>query len=340
MIFIEYIKEKSIFIFINIIMIFISASVLKGLKVDTYAIIFISILNFSGILIYFLYDFFNRKKYYKELLKNLQKLDKKYFISEVTNEGDFLDSKIFYEVMEECTKSMKDEVADLKRNIDEYKEYIEMWVHEIKTPIASTRLILENNYSDINESLFEEVEKVESYVEQVLFYARSNSVEKDYIIKKINLKNSINSVIKRNAKILIEKKIKIQIDDIERYVFCDSKWIEFILGQIISNSIKYMDKKESIIKFSCSDKGDNIILSISDNGIGISEKEVEKVFEKGYTGENGRRYSKSTGIGLYLCKKLCIKLGLDIQIKSKLDVGTKVNIIYPVSNFNLVNDNI
>ena len=100
MIFIEYIKEKSIFIFINIIMIFISASVLKGLKVDTYAIIFISILNFSGILIYFLYDFFNRKKYYKELLKNLQKLDKKYFISEVTNEGDFLDSKIFYEVME------------------------------------------------------------------------------------------------------------------------------------------------------------------------------------------------------------------------------------------------
>ena len=81
----------------------------------------ISILNFSGILIYFLYDFFNRKKYYKELLKNLQKLDKKYFISEVTNEGDFLDSKIFYEVMEECTKSMKDEVADLKRNIDEYK---------------------------------------------------------------------------------------------------------------------------------------------------------------------------------------------------------------------------
>ena len=117
---------------------------------------------------------------------------------------------------------MKDEVADLKRNINDYKEYIETWVHEIKTPIASARLILENDEGYINKSVLEEIEKVEGFIEQVLFYARSSTVERDYIIKKIPLKNSINSVIRKNANILIEKRVKIQLEDIEKKVYCDS----------------------------------------------------------------------------------------------------------------------
>ena len=222
---------------------------------------------------------------------------------------------------------MKDEVADLKRNINDYKEYIETWVHEIKTPIASARLILENDEGYINKSILEEIEKVEGFIEQVLFYARSSTVERDYIIKKIPLKNSINSVIRKNANILIEKRVKIQLEDIEKKVYCDSKWIEFILQQIISNSVKYMDKDEKYIKIRC-----------LDNGIGISEKSIEKVFEKGYTGENGRKYNNSTGMGLYLCKKLCLKLGFGISIKSKLGVGTEVTIVFPINNYNLAED--
>lgn len=233
---------------------------------------------------------------------------------------------------------MKDEVADLKRNINDYKEYIETWVHEIKTPIASARLILENDEGYINKSVLEEIEKVEGFIEQVLFYARSSTVERDYIIKKIPLKNSINSVIRKNASILIEKRVKIQLEDIEKKVYCDSKWIEFILQQIISNSVKYMDKDEKYIKIRCLEKDKNIILKILDNGIGISEKSIEKVFEKGYTGENGRKYNNSTGMGLYLCKKLCLKLGLGISIKSKLGVGTEVTIVFPINNYNLAED--
>lgn len=233
---------------------------------------------------------------------------------------------------------MKDEVADLKRNINDYKEYIETWVHEIKTPIASARLILENDEGYINKSVLEEIEKVEGFIEQVLFYARSSTVERDYIIKKIPLKNSINSVIRKNANILIEKRVKIQLEDIEKKVYCDSKWIEFILQQIISNSVKYMDKDEKYIKIRCLEKDKNIILKILDNGIGISEKSIEKVFEKGYTGENGRKYSNSTGMGLYLCKKLCLKLGLGISIESKLGVGTEVTIVFPINNYNLAED--
>ena len=335
---IEYIKEKFVFMVINIVMTLSGVVILKALKVDTYTIVFISILNLIGVFSCYIYDYFNRKKYYDNLFKNLDGLDKKYFIAEILESGDFIESNIIYSVLEECTKSMKDEVVDLKRNINDYKEYIETWVHEIKTPIASARLILENDEGYINKSVLEEIEKVEGFIEQVLFYARSSTVERDYIIKKIPLKNSINSVIIKNASILIEKRVKIQLEDIEKKVYCDSKWIEFILQQIISNSVKYMDKDEKYIKIRCLEKDKNIILKILDNGIGISEKSIEKVFEKGYTGENGRKYNNSTGMGLYLCKKLCLKLGLGISIKSKLGVGTEVTIVFPINNYNLAED--
>ena len=335
---IEYIKEKFVFMVINIVMTLSGVVILKALKVDTYTIVFISILNLIGVFSCYIYDYINRKKYYDKLFKNLDGLDKKYFIVEILESGDFIESNIIYSVLEECTKSMKDEVADLKRNINDYKEYIETWVHEIKTPIASARLILENDEGYINKSVLEEIEKVEGFIEQVLFYARSSTVERDYIIKKIPLKNSINSVIRKNANILIEKRVKIQLEDIEKKVYCDSKWIEFILQQIISNSVKYMDKDEKYIKIRCLEKDKNIILKILDNGIGISEKSIEKVFEKGYTGENGRKYNNSTGMGLYLCKKLCLKLGLGISIKSKLGVGTEVTIVFPINNYNLAED--
>ena len=335
---IEYIKEKFVFMVINIVMTLSGVVILKALKVDTYTIVFISILNLIGVFSCYIYDYFNRKKYYDNLFKNLDGLDKKYFIAEILESGDFIESNIIYSVLEECTKSMKDEVADLKRNINDYKEYIETWVHEIKTPIASARLILENDEGYTNKSVLEEIEKVEGFIEQVLFYARSSTVERDYIIKKIPLKNSINSVIRKNANILIEKRVKIQLEDIEKKVYCDSKWIEFILQQIISNSVKYMDKDEKYIKIRCLEKDKNIILKILDNGIGISEKSIEKVFEKGYTGENGRKYNNSTGMGLYLCKKLCLKLGLGISIKSKLGVGTEVTIVFPINNYNLAED--
>lgn len=331
----EYFKEKILFIIISILMIIFSSALLKALKVDTYAIVFTMILTSIGSVSYYIYDFINRKKYYDNLLKNINNINKKYFISEIIDEGNFLESYILYSVIERCCKSMKDDINDLNRNIEEYKEYIEMWVHEIKTPIASASLLLENNYSDINYSVLEEINKIENLIEQVLFYAKSNDVNKDYIIRKINLRKCVNTVIRRNSSILIERKIKIHIEDDLGEVYCDNKWIEFILQQVVSNSIKYMDKEESYIKISSKKEKEKIILYIEDNGIGISDKSIEKVFEKGYTGESGRKFNKSTGIGLYLCKKLCLKLGLDIKITSTLSVGTRISIIFPLDKFHL-----
>ena len=335
--FFEYLKEKISFIIINLGMLILSSALLIALNTYMYAVVLVFVINLSGIILYYVYDYYNKNSYYNKLLNSFDEIDKKYLISEVIEEPEFIEGRILYNIIKQTNKAMNDEIFKIKRNMHEYREYIELWVHEIKTPIASSKLIIENNKSELTESLKEEIDKVENFIEQALFYARSSNIEDDYIIKKINIGKCINNVIKRNADILIKRKIKIDISDVNKIVFCDSKWIEFIINQIISNSIKYMDNEENIIKIYCKEVNKNIVLYICDNGIGMSENSVQKAFKKGYTGENGRIYTKSTGIGLYLCKKLCDKLGILIKLESERYKWTIVSLIFPVNEFMKIN---
>ncbi|MDZ4994490.1 sensor histidine kinase [Clostridium perfringens] len=327
----DFIKERIIFIIINFLILLFTAALLYALHVGRFAIIFIVIINALGILSFHIYDYLRKKQYYDEIKENMESLDKKYLISEVIEEGNFTESKLIYDVIIKSNKAMNDEIGEFKRNINEYREYIELWVHEIKTPIATCRLLIENNESPLTKSIGEEVDKLDNYIDQALFYTRSNTLEKDYIIKEMNLRESINKVLNNNADALIKKRVKINIGDVDKTVYSDSKWIQFILGQLISNSIKYMNKEEKELKIYCRESSKYVILNVEDNGVGISEKDVPRVFHKGFTGENGRKFGKSTGIGLYLCKKLCKKLGLDISLTSEEGKYTKVSIIFPIN---------
>lgn len=326
-----FIKERIFFILINIVTLAFSVALLRLLNVQWFPIIFLTVINFIGMLSFHIYDCIRKKKYYDEMTINLEALDKKNLISDVVEEGKFLESSLVYNIISECNKSFNDEISKYKRNNSEYKDYIEIWVHEIKTPISSCRLIIENNESEITKSIKEEIDKIENYIEQSLFYARSSTLEKDYIIKKLNLYEIVGSVINKNADFLIKNKVKINIDNLDKEVYSDSMWLKFILGQIISNSIKYMNKKNSELKFYCNENKEGIILSVEDNGIGISDKDIDKVFLKGFTGENGRKFTKSTGMGLYICKKLCEKLNLGISIESVEDKFTRVSLIFPIN---------
>ena len=154
---------------------------------------------------------------------------------------------------------------------------------------------------------------------------------KDYIIKKVELEPLVKKVIKRNQRDFISKRISLELKDLEQVVYSDSKWIEFILNQIIVNAIKYSKGNNDKIEIESQKQNNSVILSIKDYGVGINEKDIGRVFEKGFTGENGRKFGKSTGIGLYLCKKLCEKLGLGLYIDSKENYGTKVTIIFPTT---------
>lgn len=195
-------------------------------------------------------------------------------------------------------------------------------------------MVIENNKNEITKSIDEELNKIENYVEQALYYARSNTVEKDYCIKKANLKEIANEAIRKNKDILISKNIRIEINNIDKTVYTDTKWCTFILNQIITNCIKYSKNEDKCINIHAEEKKDKVILYIKDNGIGIKKGEITRVFEKGFTGTNGRLIGKkSTGIGLYLCKKLCDKLGLKIELNGIENQETEVRIVFPKSSY-------
>jgi signal transduction histidine kinase len=194
-------------------------------------------------------------------------------------------------------------------------------------------MIIENNQNEITRSIEEEINEIENYIEQALYYARSEIANKDYYIKKCNLKDIVNEAIKKNKKTLINKKIKIETINIEKIIYTDSKWTQFILNQIILNSIKYKKELNPEIICEAEEKKEKVILKIKDNGIGIKETEISRVFDKGFTGTNGRIEKKSTGIGLYLCKKLCNNLGMGIEINSKENEWTELKLIFPKNSF-------
>lgn len=248
---------------------------------------------------------------------------------------EFMEGKILKNTLEEVDKSMAENVNRYKYILEEYKKYIELWIHEIKIPIAASKLIVENNKNEVTRSINEELDKVENYIEQALFYARSNTVEKDYYIRKSNLKEIVNESIKKNKSILIQENISINIHDMDLDVFTDNKWIVFILNQLIQNSTKYMKQEgRKEIEMYAKQGNERVILYIKDNGIGIKKGEITRVFEKGFTGTNGRILNKkSTGIGLYLCKKLCDKLGIRIELNSVQNEGTEIRLVFPQSTF-------
>lgn len=274
-------------------------------------------------------EFSRRKRFYDELLMNLEGLDQKYLLTEMIPEGYFLDATLWIEVMEEVNKSMADRVSDYKRRQEDYKEYIELWIHEVKTPLAGAKLIASNHSSAEMNLLMREMSHVENYLEQVLFYARSSSLEKDYMIQALNLNTHIRNVIKELAPIFIQRKIQIELDVTEANVYSDPKWLEFMIKQVLSNSLKYVDEGEGIIHVTTSIQEHSISLIICDNGPGIPVGDLERVFERGFTGERGRQNKQATGMGLYLVKTLSRKLNLDVKIESH--EVTCVTFVFPKS---------
>ena len=338
----KYISSKLPFLILNIIAFIFCAVIMTISSFNFSFILFVACIWFMPTLIFIFLDFFSKKKFYDQMVEITEKLDKKYLLPEIIKRPKSYEEQILYDVLRESNRAMHEHVNEYKIMQREYREYIETWVHEIKTPIALTKLVAENSEGRTKRIIINEAKKIEGYVEQALYYSRSNDVSKDYIIKEFDIKETIKKVIRNNRYDLIDGKFQIDIEKAEGKVISDEKWVEFIINQIIVNSIKYKNKEAAIIKAYTTVDTDKIILTIEDNGIGIIDKDIAKVFDKGFTGYNGRIYGKSTGIGLYLCKKLSLKLGLNIMLSSKVNEGTKVSIVFPLSsltNLTIMKDN-
>ncbi|EEL99714.1 Sensor histidine kinase [Bacillus mycoides DSM 2048] len=315
----------------NVLVFIILAGILLTVNVQFIIIFFVFCIWFFPLIIYMAIEFIKCKNYYNEINGILENLEKKYLLPEVVKESNFIHGEKLNAILKEVSRDMHENVKYYSDMQSDYREYIETWVHEIKTPIASTKLIIENNQNEVTNKIDSQLDRIEGFVEQVLYYSRSNNVGKDYIIKPINLDDVVRTVIKRNYRDFIHKRIKLDMKNINEIVYSDKKWVEFIVNQILGNSIKYSNNKEQMIRIYSIKKANSVILTIEDNGVGIITKDINRVFEKGFTGENGRRFSKSTGMGLYLCEKLCSKLGMKIGIESEVNKGTRVTLIFPLS---------
>ena len=329
-----FLKEKAITILLLLFGIITIEIFLMAYNVGMFIKIYIPLIIMVLYVVSIVIEYFKKKKFYDNLSNMLEELEEKYLITEIINTPDFLEGKILKNTIEAIDKSMLENVNKYKYMTEDYKEYIELWIHEIKIPIAASKMVIENNKNEVTKSIDEELDKVENYIEQALFYARSNTVEKDYYIRKVVLKEIVNESIKKNKSSLIQEKISIDIHDLDIEVNTDNKWIVFILNQIIQNSIKYRRKENSAIEIYANQGKENVILYIKDNGIGIKQGEITRVFEKGFTGTNGRLSNKkSTGIGLYSCKKLCNKLGIGIELNSVQNEETEVRLVFPQSSY-------
>lgn len=219
---------------------------------------------------------------------------------------------------------MMDEIKRQAKAKKDMMEYYSVWVHQIKTPIAAMHLLLTNvdgeslkQTKELERQLFE----IEEYVEMALSYMRINSDTTDYVIINQPIDGIVRESIRKYSKTFIHKKISLKYDGITNMAVTDKKWLGFVIGQLLSNALKYTKSGGSITIYMENDK-----LVIEDTGIGISKEDIPRVFEKGYTGYNGHNNRHSSGIGLYLCKVILTRLSHTIDIESEPDVGTKVKI--------------
>lgn len=278
----------------------------------------------------FVIDFIKCRSHLKELESIMSGLDQKYLFIECIPQPQTIYGRRLFNLIRRSYKSMISTVSDAQSAQKEYREYVESWVHEIKSPITAAELICHNIDAEPKRRLSQELAQIKAHVERALFYARAESPEQDFIIRQVNIEEIVSEAIKNYRTLLIQSGIRIETGELNHLVYTDSKWACFILGQLLQNSARYQKSKLTpLIKISAELLDRYLVLTVSDNGIGIPAHELPRVYDRGFTGSNGRTRGGSTGMGLYLCRKLSDLLGINLQITSACHQGTQVMLSFP-----------
>ena len=256
-----------------------------------------------------------RRRRYEEIFRNLPLLPEDLPAARTVEEADL------QEILKELGRRMEAALTEWENWRQESMDYYTTWVHQIKTPISVMRMTLEGEDTEEHRELSAELFRIEQYVEMVLSYLRLDSDSSDYVFQEYDLDSIIRQAVHKYAPLFVRKKLRLSYEPVNVKVLTDEKWLLFILEQILSNSIKYTQEGSVSITLA-PDK----VLNISDTGIGIAPEDLPRIFEKGFTGYNGRSDKKSTGLGLYLCKKAAGRLSHKISVQSKPGAGTVVSI--------------
>ncbi len=293
-----------------------------GLEVTTVIILTIVV----GVVILYVRNYCRRRRFYATLQENLQKLDQAYLVTETITRPDFLEGEILHDVCYEIGKSMLENISKLAEASQNFREYIELWVHEVKSPLTVLNLLASKTKQP---ELEQELAKVDDLAEQVLYFMRAQSSEQDYLLGECNIGKVVKAVLQSCRTQIQLQNIEIVTEGLDQNVHSDAKWLQFMIGQILVNALKYGAKE---ISFRMPQDKKTKILKIRDNGVGIPAEDLPRVFDRTFTGRNGHsgKNLRSTGMGLYLVKTLTDKLGHRVQIHSKTgkDSYTEVEISF------------
>ena len=327
----QYWKNRIPFLLTNLICMVALTVFLLVCDISISAVLLILVVWALVLLAGLFLTYWKRDQQMRQLLGMAGQLSERYLISEVMELPEQAEDQVYYRLLKMAGKSMLEQISEVKRERLEYKEYIEQWIHEIKTPITAMKLLCENHRTDWTKELLLELEKTNRFTEQALYFARSEYTEKDYSVREMALAQVVHQAIADNKYLLLQNGMRLEVKAIQDTVYSDEKWVRFILNQLIANAVKYR-AGQPVLRFSTCRQQDQVVLMVEDNGIGISPADLPRIFEKGFTGQNGRIVHQSTGIGLYLCKRLCEKLGIGISANSG-GKGTTISLSFHINDF-------
>ena len=262
----DWIKDHIFQIIIILLAIGICAFLFEAFHIKFELKILIAVIFLLSISFISIYDIARKKRFYDLFFKQLEALDKKYLITALDIKPSFLDGKLLKSALTDIDKSMTEHVNQYKYNLEELKDYIELWVHEVKIPLSGIELILHHITDDFNKRLSTQTYRIENCIEQVLYYVRAENAERDYLIRKCNLKEIVDRAIQNNKEGFLNNGISVYREGLEKQIRTDAKWLEFILGQLIQNSLQY-NTKRGTIKISAFTQNNLMILEVTDNGI-------------------------------------------------------------------------
>ena len=351
-----FLKDRLLLLMLHLICISVLAGFLHitgcaGANIMLICIVWLMVLSAWLSVVYL-----KRRSYFREAAEMLKNMDKPYLLGEMLPASHLLEDKLYREMLRMSNKAVIEKIHALEDAQKDYRDDLESWVHEIKTPITAITLLSENGRkticadssddsisprpgsgSSITHVIPEvlrrislENSRIENYVDIILYQARSEQVYKDYLIRETDLQEIIYEILEKERLLLIQNHVQAEVLCGDK-VFTDKKWISFILNQLILNSVKYKSASP-VLRFETHRGKNSITLLLKDNGTGIPPEDLPRIFEKGFTGSNGRDHKKATGMGLYLCKKLCGRLGISLSAQSEYGKGTKMLLTFPLSS--------
>ncbi|MDO5718677.1 MAG: HAMP domain-containing sensor histidine kinase [Tissierellia bacterium] len=303
----EYLKYRKEILILSVIIGLLYSIIIYIFELSKEIAIYGFILNFSLIVFYIIID-------YRRYKKILHMIDREEFPENLSG----IEAKLL-----NAWKDKSYELSLNKRNelnkLSELEDFYTIWAHQIKTPISAMLLILDDMEGKDKEIIQSELFKIEEYIQIIMAYLKLGKQGSDYYFKKYNIDDILKDSVRKYSHLFIKKKIRLEYNLGQNMLITDSKWLGIVFDQILSNALKYTKKGNISINW----ENENI-LSIEDTGIGIPKDDIPRVTELGYTGYNGRIYSRSTGVGLHLCKRVMVNLGGDLSVESKLGEGTKI----------------